>query len=154
MKKLTAATLILALALCLTACGGDTAANVDAPAVGDIIQFGGYDWQVLEVKGSTALLLSKDILELRLYNDEDEDVTWEICDLRKYLNGNFYNSFSEDDRVQIMEAKIENKDNQWYDTKGGETTNDYIFLLSLEEVVKYFGDSGGVRPALWLDLKS
>jgi hypothetical protein len=34
---------------------------------------------------------------------------------------------------------------------GGADTSDRIFLLSIEEVVRYFGDSG-VRPALWLNL--
>lgn len=35
-----------------------------------------------------------------------------------------------------------NHDNQWYGSRGGEDTHDYIFLLSIEEAVcKYFGDS-------------
>lgn len=37
---------------------------------------------------------------------------------------------------------IQNQDNQWYSTAGGVATDDYIFLLDIEEVVcKYFGDS-------------
>ena len=35
--------------------------------------------------------------------------------------------------------------NPWFDTEGGNNTLDMIFLLSLEEVVKYFGDSGQLR---------
>ena len=34
-----------------------------------------------------------------------------------------------------------NSDNQWFKTKGGPDTTDHIFLLSLEEVCTYFGDS-------------
>lgn len=62
--------------------------------------------------------------------------------MRKYLNGEFYNTFSEPDRVRIIEVVNENKDNPWYGTKGGNPTTDKIFLLSIDEVVKYFGDSG------------
>ncbi|MDR0249506.1 MAG: DUF6273 domain-containing protein, partial [Oscillospiraceae bacterium] len=35
-----------------------------------------------------------------------------------------------------------NEDNPWYGTPGGEDTMDYIFPLSIGEVVRYFGDSG------------
>ena len=38
-----------------------------------------------------------------------------------------------------------NDDNPWYGTRGGNTTTDKIFLLSLEEVVKFFGDSGDLK---------
>jgi hypothetical protein len=73
------------------------------------------------------------------------------------LNGEFYDSFSPDDRARIVPTRNSNKDNQWYYAeamasrydfwiqhvpRGGTDTDDYIFLLSLEEVVRYFGDSG------------
>jgi hypothetical protein len=37
---------------------------------------------------------------------------------------------------------ISNEGNQWDGTPGGDDTDDYIFLLSIAEVVRYFGDSG------------
>jgi hypothetical protein len=115
----------------------------------EIIDFGGYDWLVLEKKDGKALILSLCVLEHMAYNDERTDVTWETCTLRTYLNFNFYNSFSADDKARVVETKISNKDNQWYGTSGGNDTDDHIFLLSLEEVVKYFGDSGQLsdRPS-------
>lgn len=43
---------------------------------------------------------------------------------------------------RIIPVINENPDNQCYGTKGGEDTQDRIFLLSLEEATcKYFGDS-------------
>jgi hypothetical protein len=119
-------------------------------AVGDLIEFGGYEWRVLEVSGGKALLLSEYVIEEKAYHSEwvglyalpPEGVTWAECDLRDWLNGDFYNSFGEADRARISQTRVENKDNQWYGSPGGEDTEDYIFLLSLEEVVKYFGDSG------------
>jgi hypothetical protein len=173
----------------------------DIYVVGNIVEFGGYEWRVLEVGDGKALLLSEYILELRPYHGEsfggwfeyyfdnlarlfnmisnneygrlyiegyvDVDVdysffdeastTWADCDLRAYLNGEFYHSFSESDRARIADALNINKDNPWffaeamasehpfqlrYPPMGGADTNDKIFLLSLEEAVKYFGDSG------------
>jgi hypothetical protein len=35
-----------------------------------------------------------------------------------------------------------NRGNPWYGTRGGNNTTDKIFLLSIEETVQYFGDSG------------
>jgi len=112
----------------------------------DIITFGGYEWIVLEAyEDGSKLVITKDILEMRAYHETWEDITWENCALRKYLNNEFYNSFSTTDRNKIVERKNSNKDNQWYGTKGGNDTYDKIFLLSLEEVVKYFGDSGQLK---------
>ncbi|MCL2047964.1 MAG: DUF6273 domain-containing protein [Defluviitaleaceae bacterium] len=129
--------------------GSDIPTNV---SVGDIIQFGEYDWRVLDVQDGRALLLSDKVLELRRYHDTLEDVTWETSYMRAYLNGDFYNSFSEADRAKIHETTLANNDNPWdfssieqiealNKTPGGNDTEDNIFLLSLDEVVKYFGDS-------------
>ena len=115
----------------------------------EVIEFGGYTWRVLERQSGRTLVISEDILERRAYRGnsdmrliELENTTWATSDIRKYLNGEFYNSFSANDRSKIVQVTNKNPNNQWYGTAGGADTNDYIFLLSLEEVVKYFGDSG------------
>ena len=110
--------------------------------VGDVIPFGGYDWRVLDVKDGKALIISDRTVGTKNYHEVNETVTWENCDLRKYLNGEFYNSFSAADRAKIAETKVVNNNNPWLGTNGGNDTNDKIFLLNIEEAVKYFGDSG------------
>jgi hypothetical protein len=118
------------------------------------VEFGPYTWKVLAVEGNKALLITEDIVELREYNTENVDIawedwiTWEDCTLRKYLNGTFYNKFSAAEKGVILETPLANNDNPWFGTDGGNSTKDNVFLLSLEEVVKYFGDSGklGNRP--------
>jgi len=62
--------------------------------------------------------------------------------LRQYLNGDFYNGFSSADRNKIILRINQNKPNLWYGTNSGNSTQDYIFVLSLEEVDEYFGNSG------------
>jgi len=118
----------------------------NAPSVGSIITFGDYDWRVLDVKNGKALLIAQDITHVNMpYNEEWVDVTWETCTLRKWLNEEFYNSFSAEEQRQIVPTAVTNDKNQWYGTDGGKTTQDRIFLLSIAEVVKYFGDSGDLR---------
>lgn len=40
-----------------------------------------------------------------------------------------------------MAVTSKNLDNPWFKTKGGQDTIDHLFLLSLEEVCHYFGES-------------
>jgi hypothetical protein len=118
--------------------------------VGDLVRFGGYNWRVLDVQGGKALIISDRVVLSRQYHIAYEDVTWVDCTLRTWLNDDFYNSFSATDKARIAETHISNKDNEWYGTDGGgPDTTDRVFLLSLEEVVRYFGDSGQLanRPS-------
>jgi hypothetical protein len=114
-------------------------------SVGDLIPFGEYSWWVLDVQDNKALIITvNSILNHRYHegSDRNEDRTWEQSVLRSYLNGEFYNQFSADDRAKIAETIVVNNDNPWYETSGGNDTNDKIFLLSIEQAVQYFGDSG------------
>jgi len=108
----------------------------------DLIHFCNYEWRILERQEGRALLLSEMVLETRMYHNRSENVTWETSDIRRFLNGEFYNSFSASDRARIIEVTNVNNDNQWFGTSGGRDTQDRVFLLSIEEVVRYFGDSG------------
>ena len=137
----------LVVAVVFVACSplGGAVEGGDRPEVGDRIEFGGYEWCVLEVAGDRALVLSENILEIKEYDNNYQDVTWESCDLRRYLNGDFYNSFTSAERKRIEETRVVNNDNPWYGTSGGRDTDDMVFLLSLEELVRYFGDSGELR---------
>ena len=172
MKKVITIVLALMLVLSLAACGGNSVGNTTTtpPAtpsvspsastatpektpeatpdltsaqVGDVIQFGKLDWLVLAVKDGKALILLENILGEGSHN-EDGYNRWEVSALRSYLNDVFYlNTFDDTERAKICETNLINANNQWFETvAGGNDTRDKIFLLSLEEVVTYFGDSG------------
>jgi len=116
--------------------------EIVAANIGDAVQFGDFNWRVLDIKNGKALLISEDIVEQRAYHPCYEGVTWETSKLRQYLNGDFYNNFSQREKDKITETKLSNPDNQWYGINGGNDTLDNIFVLSLEEVDRYFGNSG------------
>jgi hypothetical protein len=109
---------------------------------GDLISFGKYHWRVLAIQDNGALLITENILELRWYHMQFVDTTWADCELRKYLNDVFYNTFNLCEQAKILPVTNRNPDNPWFRTTGGATTTDRIFLLSLEEVCEFFGDSG------------
>lgn len=112
---------------------------------GGKIWFGKYEWYVLDKQDGKVLILTERVIEKRAYHNQECEITWETCDMRKYLNDEFYNSFNEADRQHIIEVRNENNDNPWYGTSGGNPTTDKIFLLSIEEVLQYFGDSGQIK---------
>ena len=115
---------------------------VGALQIGAVIQFGGYEWRVLDVQNNRALIITENIIEIRPYNEQSANVTWETSSLRRYLNGEFLQKFTGEDQRRIAETRIVNNDNLWYGTNGGSNTIDKVFLLSLEEVDRYFGNSG------------
>lgn len=108
----------------------------------DIIQFGKYNWRILDKQGDNMLIITEDIIEIRLYDLNFVAEVWETCTLREYLNVELLNKFTPDEQARIMKTKIPNLDNPWYGTLGGEDTYDKIFLLSIEEAYKYFGGIG------------
>jgi len=110
--------------------------------VGGTVQFGDYEWRVLDVQDGKALLISENIIEQRAYHPCYAGVTWESSKLRQYLNGEFINNFDPADRDRIIETKLINPDNSWYGIIGGNDTFDKVFILNLEEADRYFGNSG------------
>ncbi len=95
-------------------------------------------WTVLDVQDNQALVISKSCLLTLPFHDSDEDVTWENCHLRSYLNGSFYrNVFSDDQRNCIIAANIQTENSGSYGTFGGNDTVDYVFLLSTQEAEWY-----------------
>lgn len=111
----------------------------------EVIRFGIYDWFVLDRQEGKKLIITEKVIGKRSYHNAQCEITWKLCDLRKYLNEEFYHSFSEADRWKIIEAVNENPDNPWDGTNGGASTSDKVFLLSVDEAVKYFGDSGKLQ---------
>lgn len=114
--------------------------------VGDIIRFGKYDWRVLSVQDEKALIITEDIITKSPFHPALENTTWAECAMRKYLNNEFYREFTEAERQRIVPIINKNLANPWYeDAKGEDDTLDNVFLLSLEEVIQYFGDSGDLK---------
>lgn len=110
--------------------------------LGDKLVFGEYEWRILDIQKDKILILAEEIIELRDYHNKYIDITWKDCELRKYLNNEFYDKFSENDKSKIIEIINKNPGNLWYKTEGGEDTADKIFILSIDDVVRlYFGDS-------------
>jgi len=127
-------------------------------SIGDNVVFGNYngnkEWRVLAKEDGKILVISKYALEKRRYNSKYTSITWEKCTLRSWLNGTYLSSaFSSGEQARIVEMSISNPDNSEYKTDGGNNTNDKVFLLSIDEVNKYF-TSDSARDAALSDGRS
>lgn len=115
-----------------------------------VISFGSYvqdpggtrkpiQWRVLSRKGKTMLLLSDKILDVKPYHNSNMAVTWETCDLRRWLNVDFVKeAFHGEEEFMLKYAEIENHNNSSYSIRGGKNTKDRVFLLSEGEYYQYF----------------
>ena len=149
--------------------------------VGAVVRFEGREWRLLEKQENKALFISQRIIGERRFDGNSN--VWANSEIRRYLNGEFYNSLSDETKSRIVDH----------------TTADKVFLLSVDEARRYFRSdsdrvarnsqgqaswwwlrspglntygacyvnsagyinligrsvdytSGGVRPALWLNL--
>lgn len=132
-------------------------------AVGGYVTFGSYEqdndsdngtepieWMVLDHQDGRTLLLARYGLDADWYHVElADDVTWETCSLRRWLNTDFYNAaFDDTEKELIVQTTNENPDGTSFwesvgrtveSSIGGNDTQDNVFLLSLYEAQTYLG---------------
>ena len=120
--------------------------------VGDSIAYGSYEqdgrtsngkegieWLVLAKKDNKLLVISQCALDCQLFNTKYENVTWENCTLREWLNEDFFNAaFSEGEKTMIHMVTVSADKNPYYHTSPGNATQDKVFLLSITEANRYF----------------
>lgn len=142
--------LIMILSIMPIAAYAETTYDFDLNA-GDEVTFGKYEqdndfsngaedieWIILECKGNRILLVSKYLIDVSPYNEDESDATWAKSDLRKYLNETFYRkAFDADERKLICEVEVNTPDGR-SGTDGGSNTMDKVFVLSIEQLTKYF----------------
>jgi len=91
-------------------------------------------WRVLSSTDGELFVMAEKILDSKAYNQVNTDVTWETCTLRDWLNNDFFNiAFNSSEQSEIILSTVINEDNPWYNTDGGNDTEDNLFLLSFNE---------------------
>ncbi|MGN1085155.1 MAG: DUF6273 domain-containing protein [Lachnospiraceae bacterium] len=145
--------------------------------VGDIVTIGEYchskneyssyddrfplKWLVLEQKEEKVLLLTLHCIDILPYMNntkyqEQKEIgfTWENSTMRACLNQELlYLMFQEEEQLCISETVIHTPNNPVYGTDGGEDTTDCLFLLSIEEVQKYFASDLDRRTQIVPDVE-
>lgn len=130
----------------------------------DNITFGSYEqdndtsngkepieWIVLDEVDGKVLLLSKMALDNMQYLDgEHTSCTWCNSTVRNWLNGEFISeAFSDEEKNKICETNVVTDNNERYGTSGGDDSSDKVFLLSYQELFKYFPNSTTCQPTAY-----
>lgn len=106
--------------------------------IGDSVKIGASTWVILDKQEDKVLCIKKKPISNIVYNINDSEVTWETSQLRNYLNSEYIkDKFCEEEIAKIELTDVTTTDNTKYKTKGGNLTQDKLYILSLEEVVKY-----------------
>ena len=161
MRKVTSFLLLICIMLSLAV---TSFAESDPTALkpGDIIALGTYEqdnvtgngpepieWQVLDVDGDEAFLVSVHSLDAMKFNNvmkasAKKTLSWADSDIRTWLNGEFIDkAFSEEEKNCLI--TVENE----------EGAMDQVFLPSKEEIVKFFpsGDEQFCMPTEYAFVK-
>lgn len=121
--------------------------DISKAKVGDFVKFGNYnndeyanfeiEWEILDKTDDKYLLISKYIVwNLKIEKNENDDdfFSWKNSNVRILLNNKFINTAFKDNKYynKILETKI---------LDNNEFIDDKIFLLSQDEIIKYYGEN-------------
>lgn len=107
-------------------------------------------WRVLDIQENRAMLLADRMPDSIPFHTADEEIAWDRSTLRSWLNGydakankqgidytgaGFIDrAFTAEEREAIIPVHCENAANRDYQTDSGKGTEDYLFILSNDEV--------------------
>ena len=127
-------------------------------SVGDTVYFGSYEqdnntangkedieWLVLDKQNGRLLVISKYVLDCQKYWYGLKSITWAESSLRTWLNEEFFNqAFTEEEQKKIPTVTVSADWNPQYESSKyanpGNATQDKVYVLSVKEVQKYFGE--------------
>ncbi|MCL2454227.1 MAG: KAP family NTPase [Micrococcales bacterium] len=118
------------------------------------VRLSGIDWRVLTVTPEgpdrRALLLADRVIGAGPYNEAKTAMTWERCDLRRWLNNEFLESIGDPFVSRVLRVEVKNESNPAWNVGGGRDTRDQFFLLSMNEAVHHLA---GEESCDWAKLK-
>ncbi|WP_279145980.1 MULTISPECIES: DUF6273 domain-containing protein [Clostridium] len=111
-------------------------------SIGDIFKVSGIEWMIVAKNhegypDNSVTIMSKDVLEKRVFDThggEHGSNHWGNSDLRKYLNGEFYNKLDPSFKAAILETNLINVENNANYNGNTYYTKDKIFIPSFEEL--------------------
>ena len=95
-------------------------------------------WQVIRREKDQILLLCGCAVAALPYHAEMEEITWERCTLRHWLNDVFLPlTFAPEESALIVKRAVSNPGNPVYGTPGGADTTDALFLPAADELCEW-----------------
>lgn len=126
---------------------------------GDSVIFGNYEqdgnggngkekleWIVLETSEGSVTLMTKYVIDCVMYHEnKDAPAYWQSASLREWLGGEFAEAaFTDAESAMLVAVNNENPDNDRCGTKGGDATEDAVYLLSIPEAEKFLNEKNSI----------
>ncbi len=97
---------------------------LETASVGDVVQFGPYEWLVLRKEDSDLWLITENCVAKKPFN-ENGNTNWQESDLCQWLNNDFLRKFSANEQSMIYETEVNGTDNM-------------VYLIDLDSADRYF----------------
>lgn len=127
--------------------------NLKEGVMGEVVHYARMDWRVLDIQDGR-ILLGKDhaLGSTPFHKTADENITWADCSARTWLNTDFLTeNFYEEEIARVLDTTVEATPNPDYpDVDPGQDTTDKIFLMSIDEVKKYYYQLHPTETWWWL----
>ena len=96
-------------------------------------------WAVLAKEDNKILLITDKVIECKQYSESENISTWDESSIRTWLNDKFLNeAFTPEEQDKILITYVSADENPRFDVYQGASTQDKIFILSINEAEKYF----------------
>lgn len=96
------------------------------------------EWEMVCEDDDSVTLQSRYLIHSRPYQWDAVSTTWESSNLREWLNGTFLrDAFTAAEKQSIMRTVCEASDNPEYGTSGGNSTEDYVWIFSVQQALEY-----------------
>lgn len=96
-------------------------------------------WAVLAKEDNKILLITDKVIECKQYSESENKSTWDESSIRTWLNDKFLNeAFTPEEQDKILITYVSADENPRFDVYQGASTQDKIFILSINEAEKYF----------------
>lgn len=172
MRRIALYISFITAAIILLGCEKSVSKEINNAEVGDVVEFGNYNWKskwiVLDKKNDDLLLISEEVMQPNIIYDRNSKsiddyangvrwdiATWETSELRKWLNTTFFEeAFSIEEKAMIKTTQIQTSDNPETGVSGGNMTQDMVFILSADEAENYFATDKERDCGTWWYLRT
>jgi len=129
--------------------------EISKKGIGSKIKFGTYEqdnnpktkesleWKICDIDDNRYLLVSSYCIDYKQLHKKYQEITWEECDLRKWLNDSFYDqAFSKKEKELVGLSEI--KTNIYQFSSDYVITQDKVFILSDNELLEYTSGTSSI----------
>lgn len=94
-------------------------------------------WKILLEEDGSYFLVSDKVLDCECFMTDMVDSSWDVSHMREWINNEFRKiAFTDEEYAELELMHVKNPQNYCYGTSNGEDTDDYITMLSCDDLTE------------------